>query len=349
MRVKKTTIHDVARSASVSVTTVSRYLNQKYEAMGEGTRLRIEQAIGELNYRPNALAQGLKSRKSRTIAVVVVDIRYSFCMSVIATLSKLYTEEGYSLLVSETNGSPKLERQLFENLLAQQVDGIVIQTNGDNDDFIQEMASVIPVVMVDRASDIPGVTNIVTNNVDASHNLTRLLFQEGYQHILYVSETPRRISTRVERLAGYIQGCSEMNRVPWVVYVDRGQPVAMQQQVIQAIQVRGEKPPFAVYTSNALLMLDIYPALRDSSFKIPLEMGIATFDEADWLRLIVPAMTHIQQPTEEVGVITATTVLSALREEQQLRPHRQHVLNSKLVIGESTNLSGLFNSVLGTP
>ncbi len=338
VRLKKTTIHDVAELANVSVTTVSRYLNQRYDAMSEETRHRIAKAITTLNYHPNALARGLKSQKSRTIAVVVVDIRYSFCLSVIRTLSQMYAFTGYSLIVSETNGNPALERQLLEQLLSQQIDALVLQTNGENDAFIQDIARVIPVVVVDRSSNVSGVTNIVTNNFESSYVLTKSLFDQGYHEVLYISESPGRISTRLERLDGYRHGCAESNRSPWIVYVNRGQPTAMRREVQSVLQQVPRALPFAVYTANALLLLDVYPVLRDAGFDIPSQMGLATFDEPDWLELVTPSITHVYQPTEEVGILTANTILNHLEKDTNKQAGKKHVLKSKLVLRDSTRI-----------
>ena len=151
---KKVTIKDVAREAGVSIATISRYLNQNYSSMSEATKNRIEEVIQNLNYHPNKMAQGLKGQ-SRTIAVVVVNMSYPFCVSVIRSISEVLNESGYSLLVCETGEDPDKELTLLRSLVANGVDGIILQTNGKNNDVLHDLAKKMPIVLVDRGHPTP--------------------------------------------------------------------------------------------------------------------------------------------------------------------------------------------------
>lgn len=332
---KKVTIKDVAREAGVSIATVSRYLNHNYSSMSEETKHRIEEVIHTLNYHPNKMAQGLKGQ-SRTIAVIVVNMSYPFCVSVIRSISEVLNESGYSLLVCETGEDSEKELTLLRSLVAHGVDGIILQTNGQNNDMLQDLAQKMPIVLVDRHFDISGVKNVLTNNEEASYQLTYALFNEGYERIYFISETLHGLSTRMDRHSGYLRACAERNRDPHVCWVDRNNPASMQ-SVIDLVKQHPSQHPFAVYTSNGLLMLEVYPLLTGLSLQVPMEMGIATFDEPDWVKITQPRMTCVRQPTHEIGQLAANTVLERLRGD--IKAHLQpavQTIPSVLVLSAST-------------
>lgn len=334
---KGLTIRDVARTAGVSITTISRYLNGRYESMSEETKQKIGEVIEQLHYRPNPLAQGLKGNHTRMIAVIVVNISYPFCVSLIRALSNAISSSGYNLVVCETGANPVREQQIIDSLYAQRVDAMILQTNGDNNHLLAQIATDIPVVLVDRQFDIPGVTCVITDNEEASFLLTHTLFQTGYQNVLYVTEQVANISTRIQRLTGYLKACEQHDRTPWLGWITRDDPESVK-HVARTVGDSLRQGPIAIYTGNALLLEKLYPSLRASGLQIPNELGLATFDEPDWIELINPRITCIKQPIEEIGTWTAKRILSSLKRGRSKPPSR-HIIRSTVVIGESTRLN----------
>jgi LacI family transcriptional regulator, kdg operon repressor len=340
MTQRRVTIQDVARHAGVSITTVSRYLNQRYDAMSDDTKNRIAGVIAELKYQPNALARGLKSNQSGMIAVVVVNISYPYCVSLIQTLSNRLSPVGYNVHVCETGGDPKREAQILANVISKQADALIIQTNGDNNELLANIANQIPVILVDRQFNIPGTSCAVTNNQEASYQITDYLFQEGYHEILYVTEEEERISTRIERKTGYIKACRAHGKVPWVGFVDR-QNLQTFADLAASIEADKHQKPFAIYTANGLLMMQLYRNLQGLLYtdRPHVPIGIATFDEPDWVGIVNPSMTCVRQPVEQIGEWTAKVVVTQIKSgKSQKRTQKVRILPSSLVIGESTRL-----------
>lgn len=321
----------------MSITTVSRYLNGRYEIMSENTKKRIQSVIETLNYQPNVLAQGLKGNRSRIVAVVVVNIGYPYCVALIRAIQDVLTTEGYSLAVCETGGDSNRELQVLQSLQAQQVDGLILQTSGHNNAEIRKIAAVTPVVLVDRSFSIPGVTSVVTNNESASKGITSFLFEEGYQNVVYVTEDVAGISTRAERLSGYQSACGFYARAPLVYLVNRDRLTSFS-TVIRDLETMAQEQLTAVYTANGLIMRELYPALLNKGFQGPSPIGVATFDEPDWADLIRPRLTCVRQPTQETGQWAAHEILRMISEGHTSTSDLVHVLESTLVIGESTKL-----------
>ncbi|QQE78144.1 LacI family DNA-binding transcriptional regulator [Alicyclobacillus sp. SO9] len=338
MREKRVTIQDVAKAADVSITTVSRFLNKRYESMSTATRERIARVIEELNYKPNILAQGLKGNKTKTVAIVVVNITYPFCVSVIRSLSTMLNEAGYRLMVADTGGDAAREQSLLESLMAQQVEGMIVQTNGDNNNLLGEIAKQLPVIIIDRQFDIPHTVNVITDNEDASRKLTHTLFQNGYNTVVYLTEPIAGISTRHGRLKGYESACRETGHEAIVVWVNKDESDSFK-RALGEIQGLNLNKPAAIFTANGLIMLSFYPLIRDAEWNVPRDFGLATFDEPDWVRLTTPPLTCVRQPTTEIGHFSGEAILKALRASKGLKRRQVAVFPSEIMLGDSTRLS----------
>jgi LacI family kdg operon repressor len=337
MREKRVTIEQVANQAGVSIATVSNYLNRKYSSMSETTKERIAAVVQQLSYRPNVLAQGLKGNKSRTIAVVVVNIGYPFCVSIIRALSTIFAQQDYRLLVCETGEDGEREKKILESLLAQQVEAIVVQATGENNRLLGQIAQQMPVVLVDREYPVSNATQVVTNNVESSAALTGTLFDTGYEEVIYVTENVNGVSTRASRLAGYQRACSEHGKQPTLGWVDRHQPSTFASLVAQLANRRATTP-FAIYTANGLIMQELYPLLNALGRKVPMEMGLATFDNPDWAKLLTPPLTAVSQPTTEIGEFCAHTIIGLLKGENTPSGSQKKVLDSTVLLQASTDL-----------
>jgi LacI family transcriptional regulator, kdg operon repressor len=340
MREKRVTIEEVAVQAGVSIATVSNYLNQKFGAMSEATKDRIAEVVNVLNYRPNALAQGLKANKSRTIAVVVVNIGYPFCVSIIRSLSTIFAQQDYRLLVCETGEDGDRERKILESLLAQQVEAIVIQATGENSRFLSQIAEQMPLVLVDREYPVPKATQVVTNNLETSAALTMALFQKGYVEVAFVTEHIDGVSTRSSRLAGYQQACRAFGKDPVIFWVNRDEAGTFD-PLVEKLKDPDNLFPIAVYTANGLIMQELYPLLLRLEKQVPNELGLATFDNPDWAKLLTPPLTAVNQPTTQIGEFCANTIISLLKHERTAPRARRVVLNSSVLLQPSTDLADL--------
>lgn len=220
---------------------------------------------------------------------------------------------------------------------------MVLQSTGDNNDLLATIAAQVPVVLVDRAFEIDGVTNLITNNAEASFEMTSHLLGQGYRQVIYVTEPEAAVPTRVDRLRGYTEACSSYGVPPMVFHVDRENSESML-HVTNAIQSMANERPFAVYTANGLIMIELYKPLRKLAFGVPREMGLATFDQPDWASLVEPTLTCIRQPVEEMGTLAANVVLERIKGEIETSdpldedsPRGEtHIIPSTLVPGGST-------------
>jgi LacI family kdg operon repressor len=127
------TISDVAKASGVSKTTISRYLNGKYEYMSQDTRKRIQTIIEELKYRPSNVAKTLKSNKSGLIGVIIADIASQFSSILLKGIGDVCKANGYQVMISNVDNDPEKEREYIQSLMDNRVEGIIVNTTGYDD------------------------------------------------------------------------------------------------------------------------------------------------------------------------------------------------------------------------
>src|SRR5690625_3590927 len=151
---KKPTIQDVAKRAGVSKSTVSQFLNNRYEYMAEETKLRIAKAVQELGYIPNYIAKSLKQKKTSTIGVIVANIIHSFSNEMIRAIEDVCEQNDVHMFVCNADDKPDKEKSYMDMLIAKQVDGLIIFPTGGNIEYYHSLKKAkFPIVFVDRKID----------------------------------------------------------------------------------------------------------------------------------------------------------------------------------------------------
>ncbi|MGG3924188.1 LacI family DNA-binding transcriptional regulator, partial [Geobacillus thermodenitrificans] len=202
---KKVTMADVAKLANVSKSTVSQYLNKRYEYMSEETRKRIAQAIEELGYQPNVIARSLKQKTTATIGVIVFNMLHMLTTQVLHAIEEECQKREFQVIVCNSGDDPEKERKYIDMLLAKQVDGLIVFPTGKNEDVYHRLvAERFPIVFVDRM--VPGVEadSVLLDNFGAAEMAVDYLAAHGYDRIAIV--TPPLVAhnvPRMERLQGF--------------------------------------------------------------------------------------------------------------------------------------------------
>ena len=200
-RENRVTIDQVAAQAGVSKTTISRYLNGRYDALSSETRERVREVIERLNYRPNRMAQGLKARNSRLLGCLVSDISSQFSALIISVC----LSAGYQLLLVDSGDDPERERSAIRDLLENQVDGLIVNTTGQNDEYLISLhENGVPLVLADRCLSAPGVLDTVaTENYHMTYQCIAYLRTLGYEQIAFFTQGNEYVTPRILRYQGY--------------------------------------------------------------------------------------------------------------------------------------------------
>jgi LacI family transcriptional regulator, kdg operon repressor len=332
----RTTITDVARTAGVSKTTVSRYLSGQYQALSSKTRKRIEDAIALLNYRPNQMAQGLKRDRSYLIGMVIADITNPFSTAILRGAEDLCKKQGYSLMVCNTDNDPAKEREYIFMLQAHRIDGLIINTTGHNNQFLHDLASErTSVVLVDRKVPELGFDTIGIDNEQATKEAVMYLAGQGYKEMALFTEPIQDISSRSERASAFTVtleqcGYSSKNKIFEVNLQHEGE---LQKKLVSYISSTA-RPSRVIFAGNGVILLKIIRSIQQMGLSIPEDVAVAGFDEMDWAPLLGSGITTVAQPTYDIGVTAMERILKRLNGDAS--PSQNIAFNAQLIRRGST-------------
>ena len=324
-------IKDVADAAGVSTATVSRVLANKPHVRQE-VKARVMKVVKKLNYRPNRVARSLRSQKSTIIGLIVSDIENPFFQQVGRAVEDAAHEQGYSVMLCNNDEDPDKEQRYLHLIRDENLAGIILSpTRQTADNFSKISEFDIPMVVIDRRVSNAEVDNIIIDNVQAAHTITTHLLEHGYRRIgaiFGIGSTTGR-----ERREGFVAALKDHNIQQSSDLIKYTNP-REEDGFNTTIKLLGlSEPPDAIFTSNSLLAAGALRALRESDIAIPEEIAFASFDETTWAKLVVPALTVIEQPTYDIGR-TATELLIK-RIQDPTRSTREVTLKSKLIVRQS--------------
>lgn len=342
---KKASMNDVAAAAHVSKTTISRYLHGEYGYMSHETRKRIAAVIEELEYRPNKMAQGLKAFTTNMIGVTIANIGNPFSSQLLKGIQAVCREEGFQLLVSDVDDRSELERQSIESLLDAQVDGVIVNTVGNNDAYLAQYcatADAKPIVLLDRTTADVICDSVVTDNHDAVDQMMTHLAESGFTQVVFVTGTVAGVSTRTSRVDAFQSWCRTHHMIGSVVtlsswHIDEQHPSEVERAIaqLQASHGVGTVCIFANNEETARYILSTMPAVQDGKY------GLCTFGEEQWARFSGRGITCLDQDPQLMGRIAAQTLVKRINE----RNIRQGATSD---IGRRSNVNSSAESASGS-
>lgn len=302
VRPRRVTLREVAERAGVSPTTASFVLAGREEMrISEGARLRVRRAAAELDYRPNLTARSLRTRLTRTIALVsdtIATRQYGGAMVHGALSAAL--EQDHLLFVTETEGDPDFEARLVEDLLARQVDGFVYAAMSTRQVRLPRALRGHPVVLLNCTTRDGGPPAVLPAERGAGRSAARLLLDRGHRDgIVVVGETLPAVYAAHERLVGITEALAAAGTAVAAQLECSWWPEAGYEAVARALR-RGPLPR-ALVCLNDRVAFGAYQALQEAGVEIPADVSVVSFDDSDlagWLR---PELTSVALPHHELG------------------------------------------------
>jgi len=316
------TIRDVARRAGVSSMTVSRVINSSGQTSLQ-TRARVEHAVAELGYVPNAVARHLRSKRTKTIALVLSDITNPFFTTIARGVEDVAGPRGFGVMFCNTDESESEEIDYLQMLIQRQVDGVLLVPAGRSVEPLRLLRSqAVPVVVLDRRVASRQVDQVRTDSVAGAYRLTRHLLDLGHRRIGMLTGR-RAISTSVDRVAGYERALAEVGLAldPELVRYG-GYGLAGGYQM--ATEVLASEPrPTALFAANNFVAFGAWRALRELALRVPDDVSLVCFDDLPEEWLIDPFLTVVDQPAYEMGRQAAELLLDRL---EGLHPKGGHAI-----------------------
>ncbi|MCP3027363.1 LacI family DNA-binding transcriptional regulator [Halobacillus sp. A5] len=310
------TMADVAKHANVSKSTVSQYLNKRYDYMGEKTKLRIEEAIKELGYQPNIVARSLKQKSTKTIGVIVANILHTFSTEVSRAIEDVCQLADFHTIICNADDDPAKEKKYIEMLRAKQVDGLIIFPTGNNRDLYKRMLDEkYPVVFLDRPVPDISVSSVMLNNEKASEIAVNHFYEKGHRRIAMITASiAENVSPRVERIDGFKKALRALNLVVIEEYVKSVQP----DEVKEALREmwRAGEPPEAILAGNDRVLKEILTFVKENGLSIPADLSIIGIDDVPYADFYNPPLTTVAQPTFQMGKTAAEVLLDKIHKKE---------------------------------
>lgn len=302
------TIRDVAKLAGVAPITVSRVINQSGYVSPE-TQTRVKAAAVELNYVPNMLAHSLRSKSTRTIALVLADITNPFWTSVARGAEDEASRQGFIVIFCNTDENAAKEKQYVSMLLRRRVDGVLLAPTSSCGETVQQLqAQGVEVVVLDRQVDDVEVDVVRGDSFGGAYGLIRHLTSLGHRRIGILNGA-QTISVSVERLNGYLQALKEVGVERDEELILHGQ-FTVESGYAMAHQLLSRQPrPTALFTANNFIAIGTLRALSESKLRVPEEISIVSFDDLPFTYAQEQLITVAAQPTYELGAIATRRLL----------------------------------------
>lgn len=330
------TIKDIARQSGVSIATVSRVINRNPRVNKEIAN-RVNEVIKQTGYIPNQIARSLKTANTRSVGFVVADMRSDYFSQISTSIDSVLRNAGYSLIVCTAINDSKSEYDYLRLLLEKQVDGIIINTTGFNDDFITEISHKLPVVLMHRKISNLSFKGdwIDTDIFFSAYELTKVLIHNGHRRIGVLSG-PLYLSTGWMRYEGYAKAMNEIG-----CDIGPGHPLFFEAPFTIEAGIEGAKyfaqledPPTAIIFMHSETTIGAMRYYRSHNIKLPAELSFVSVGNiANSDLMYINPYQYAMQP-QSVGTRTATLILERIEAENML-PNREIFLNMPIIPGNS--------------
>ncbi|OIK23188.1 LacI family DNA-binding transcriptional regulator [Streptomyces malaysiense] len=322
------TMADVARSAGVSVATVSHVLNGT-RPVSPGTRRAVLDAVDALGYTPNTLARSLVTARTRSIGLAVSAISNPYFTAILQGVETAALEAGYGLLLADPHDDPLHEREVARLLHERRVDGLIVAPSARPDELVDYLSRhAVPTVFLDRLIDPPGsgdgaaaaaatgapfFDQVCAESAEPTARLVAHLAGLGHRRIGLIAGLPGLSTTR-ERVTGYLDGLAAAG----LAHDDRlllsGSSESAGAERATATLLALSDPPTALVTANNAMTLGALRVLRRHGLSVPRDIAVCCFDDFPWADLFSPRLTAIAQPSRELGTRAVRLLLDRLAE-----------------------------------
>jgi LacI family transcriptional regulator len=328
------TISDVARQAGVSAMTVSRVVNNSGYISPE-TRERVEKAIADLGYVPNALARSLRFKQTKTLALVLTDITNPFFTTIARGVEDAASEQGFSVIFCNTDESESKEAEYLNVVLQKQVDGVLLvpaSCSGDSVTFLQERK--VPLVVLDRRVSDVKVDTVRCDSERGAYQLTRHLLDLGHTRIAILSGPPS-VSTATDRVAGYRRALAEAGLGSRAELVYHGEFIRTSGYEMAQQALAMTPRPTALFAANNFITSGTFRAVREAGLRVPEDISIVSFDDLPMASDMGPFLTVAAQPAYEMGHRATELLLTRLSGEGPAEP-QEIILPTEIIVRESS-------------
>lgn len=307
----KRTMKDVARLAGVSVATVSAVINSS-ATVSEKRAKRVRDAMEALDYYPDQVARSLKVGRTNVVGMVVPDITNNFFPLLIRGVEDAARQQGYSVILCDSNEDPEEERRHLDTLFSRRVDGVLIACSDQSAGYEHLMRRRFPIIFVDRIPRGMVHGGVATDNVDAGARATNHLIDLGHERISFITGK-LGLSPHYGRLEGF-RKAMQARGLPIREEFLREGDLEVETGRRLGIELLSLNPrPTAIISTNNRMLLGLAGAFAELGIPCPQSVSVVGFDDSAWTEHFSPGMTIMAQPAFEMGKAAFSMLLTKMR------------------------------------
>lgn len=304
------TIRDAASAAGVSVATVSRVINGS-GPVSATARERVERAVAELGYRPNALARSLRTESTGTIGLVVSSILNPFFTELARAAEDVAIARGFTMVLGNADEVAAKEERYIRELLEKRVDGLLLNPASADAPHIREIVDRgVPVVLIDRTVEGVEAPLVRADGAPAIRELVGHMAALGHRRLAIISG-PVELRNGHERHAAFVSAAEE-HGLAVAAHHERFGDFERESGAAAMTSLLTHDRPDAVFVANGRMALGALEAAKAAGLTVGEDIGLASYDDDPFFDLLTPPLTAIRQPTRELGRLAMTTLLDRI-------------------------------------
>ncbi|BFL47765.1 LacI family DNA-binding transcriptional regulator [Lactonifactor longoviformis] len=326
------TLKDVANTLGLSVSTISRVLNEPGFG-SEKTRVKVLKAIEELGYTPNTVAQSMIRGKTNQIALVIPDVCNPFYTSIARGVEDVCLKNKYRLLLCNTDENTAKQNGYLDSIRGHLCDGFVISVVSEEDTSLNKINyNDIPFVMISRKCSSVEADFVGIDDHYGAYRATTHLIRRGHRKIATICGKQDTYPGRM-RLKGYLDALKDQGIEENESYIINCDFTVESAHRAAHELLRLETPPTAIFVANNLMTLGCLTYLKEHNIKVPEEISVVAFYEPDWASICYSPLTCVDVSAYEMGTIAAELLFERL--EDASFPKKEILLTPELTVRES--------------
>ncbi|WP_427338919.1 LacI family DNA-binding transcriptional regulator [Caloranaerobacter sp. DY30410] len=308
------TIKDVARIAGVSISTVSRVINNSKPVSPE-IRKKVLDVIEEIGYKPNEIARTLVTKKSFLIGVIVTDIGNSYIADMVRGIEEVGKMYNYDILLCSTYGDKAAELKYMQLLNRKQVEGIILVSDVLNPEIKEQIDKYdIPFVFLSRFSHQEDYATVTIDYIDASYEMTKYLVSLGHRNILYLGVKEDVNSLENMKIKGFEKASTDTEDMNSNIYFAKGYKIEDGYEAAKEI-FKTYNDFTAIYCSNDELAIGVMNYCYDNKIRIPDDISVVGFGDISIVSNLRPRLTTIKIPFYDIGAVAIRRIIKELKKE----------------------------------
>lgn len=326
-------MQDVAKQAGVSISTVSRVLND-YKHVSDELKQKVTKAVEELGYRPNQVARSLASQKSNLIGIIVPDLTNYYYARMISSIEEFASERNYNIIVCNIKENLDKEVKYLHVLKEMWVDGVILmheKIDKQTKDMLKSYK--IPVVLASVRIEGLDVPSVNINNYQAAYDATNYLIDKGHERIGIIAGDMQDITAGQQRYKGYRDALKDHNIKENVSYMREGKfHIEDGYKAMEDILEHNEIIPTAIFAVSDSMAIGVMNCAIDRGYTVPGDISIIGFDNIDLAATVRPRLTTVNQPAEEIGELSMKTLMALIHGKEVAR---EMILKHSIIEGQT--------------